>query len=377
MKASRIILAAWMLGALLIISVAMIRGLRSSSPAPAEAPATPQAPASVAPAPTPAAPVPAPVEPASTVPSEEAAPVDRACQLTALVEDFRKAKGSPAYRNYLRFELSSLRWDVPAETFWIQLVAEEDPEVLELLAEEWVTRYAQSQDAKVLKQLLEHLASERNPARRATLIRALRHTGEPSTELLGRSVLKGQDVYAAWVKDEAPEVRQAVVENVRTEAKRGFGRFQGVAEKAVALADAATEPTVKAALLTASSLEAARAPAVARVRELLQKSESPEVRAAAATALGTVSVPQSDAAQKALVAQYKAGSERQVRSAILEALSRLSLGKAVPVLQQLRGVDASMHGEVDRWLTLLSSQPQTWQLLDRDRRATEARTRQQ
>jgi hypothetical protein len=366
MRASRIWKAAFILGALLIISTALLRGLRSSEPPVAEVPSsTPVSPPAAPPTVPPTAPLPN-AEALTAVP----------CELATLVAELRKSSPSPAYRRYLGEQLRSLRGALPPETLWSQLVAERDPPVLELLAELWVSQYARNPDARVLERLVDHLSSEREPSLRAALIRALRHSGEPSTELLGRSVLKGRDVYAAWVKDEAREVRQAVVENVRVEAARNFGRFQGVAEKAVALAEEATEPTVKAALLTASSIEAARAPAVARVQELLQKSERPELRAAAAKALGTVSAAHAAASMKALTEHYAAESDRLVRGAILESISRLGLGKAVPVLQQLRGVDASMQGEVDHWLTLLASQPQTWELLDKDHRATGAQARQ-
>lgn len=359
MRASRIWKSAFILGALLIISTAVLRGLRSTDEPPA--PEVPTA----NPSPPPPTPPPSPAEALAEVP----------CELAALVEEFRKSSHSPAYRRYLREQLRGLREALPTEPLWSQLAAERDPSVLELLSELWVAQYARNPDARILERLVNHLSSRQEPALRAALISALRHSGEPSTELLGRSVLKGRDVYAEWVKDEAPEVRQAVVENVRAEAARNFGRFQGVAEKAVALAEAATDPQVQAALLTASSLEAVRAPAAARVRELLQKSERPEVRAAAATALGTVSAPLAAASMKALSEHYAAERDRQVRGAILESISRLGLGKAVPVLQQFRSVDASMQDEVDRWLTLLASHPQTWQLLDKDRRATEARAR--
>lgn len=360
MRASLIWRSAFVLGALLIIATAALRGLRSAEPPAAEPPA-PEAPA-VPPSPPPPAP-----------PTNAEALKEVPCELKPLVEEFRQSSASPAYRRYVAQQLRGRRDSLPAETLWAQLVAEQEAPVLELLAELWVARYARNPDARVLERLVEHLSSRREPALRAALVRALRHSGEPSTELLGRSVLRGQDVYAAWVKDEAPEVRQAVVENVRVEAARNFGRFQGVAEKAVALAREATDPQVQAALLTASSLEAARAPAVERVRELLQKSEHPEVRTAAAKALGTVSVAQAAQSTKALAARYATESERPVRGAILEAISRLGLSQAVPVLQKLRGVDASMQDEVERWLTLLSSHPQTWELLDKDRRAMDAR----
>lgn len=359
MRASLIWRSAFVLGALLIIATAALRGLRSAEPPAAEPPA-PQAPA-VPPSPPPPA-----------LPTNAEALTEVPCELKTLVEEFRKSSPSPAYRRYVSEQLRGRRDSLPAEKLWAQLVAEQEAPVLELLAELWVARYARNPDPRVLGRLVEHLSSRREPALRAVLVRALRHSGEPSTLLLGRSVLKGQDVYATWVRDEAPEVWQAVVENVREEAAHDFVRRQGVAEKAVALAQEATNPQVQAALLNACFLQAVSAPAVERVRQLLQKSEHPEVRTAAARALGTVAVAQAAESTKVLAAHYAIERERPVRSAILEAISRLGLSKAVPVLQKLQSVDVSMHSEVERWLTLLSSHPQTWELLDKDRRAMDA-----
>jgi HEAT repeat protein len=162
-----------------------------------------------------------------------------------------------------------------------------------------------------------------------------------------------------------------VVANLTEEAARNFGRFQGVAEQAVALASEATDAKTAAGLLGASSIEAARAPAVDSVRQLLQGSEHPEVRAAAARALGTVSASESARTMHALTERYGTEGSREVRGAILESIARLGLTNAVPVLQKLKGVDPAMDGDIDTWLALLASQPQTWNLLLHDKQAME------
>jgi hypothetical protein len=368
MRARRIWTAALAVGALLIILAAVTRGLRSSPPE-AAPPSTQsveaRADAGQAPPAPDAAPKPEVKRPEG--PALRAVP----CELATLLEEFRKARASPAYRRFVGEQVRNFGASRPAEALWSLLVAEREPEVLELLAELWVRRYAQDREPKALERLVDHLKGEQTPALRATLVRAFRHMGESSTEVLGRSVLKGRDVYAAWVKDEAPEVRQAVVENVREEAARSFGRAPGVAEKAVALAVEASDPQVRAGLLTASSLEEVRPPALAQVRTLLEKDEAPTVRAAAAKALGTAPVARAAESMKALAERYGAETDRQVRGAILESIARLGLGKAVPVLQQLRDVDTSLQDEVDAWLALLKSQPQTWSLLENDRRASQ------
>lgn len=308
-------------------------------------------------------PVPPDADPLKTVP----------CELATLLAEYRAGKASPAYRRYVREQLRGLVESLPEETHWSRLVAERDADSLALVAEAWVLRYALDGKPAVLERLVEHLGQERDAALRATLVRSLAHTGEPSTELLGARVLKGRDVYRDWVKDPAPEVRSAVVENFREEAARNFGRYQGVAERAVALAAVADDPATAAGLLTSTSIEAARGPSVARVRELLQSSEHPEVRAAAAKALATSPVSELSKSLDALAARHAVETDRSVRSALLESISRLGLSRAVPVLEKLRGVDPAMQAEVDGWLALLAERPQTWDLLDKARRARDAR----
>lgn len=311
----------------------------------------------------------------STVPPDAEPLKAVPCELSTLLDEYRKGRASPAYRRYVREQLRGLVESLPAEVLWSRLVSERDADLLAVVAEAWVLRYTVKGDGAVLERLVDHLGQERDPALRATLVRALAHTGDPSTELLGSRVLKGQDVYRDWVKDPSPEVRAAVVENFREEAARNFGRYRGVAEKAVSLAAVAEDPATAAGLLTSTSIEAAGGAAVAKVRGLLQSSEAPEVRAAAARALATAPVSELSESLDALAARYTAEPERSVRSALLESISRLGLSQSVPVLQRLRGVDPALQAEVDGWLALLAARPQTWDLLDKARRARDARAR--
>ncbi|NMO21672.1 hypothetical protein HPC49_32675 [Pyxidicoccus fallax] len=294
------------------------------------------------------------------------------CELSTLLDEYREGKASPAYRRYVREQLRGLVESLPEETLWSRLRTEREPETLAVVAEAWVLRYALDGKPAVLERLVEHLGQERDPALRATLVRSLAHTGEPSTELLGNRVLKGRDVYRDWVKDPSPEVRGAVVENFREEAARNFGRFRGVAERAVSLAAVADDPSTAAGLLTSTSIEAAGRASVGQVRKLLQSSEHPEVRAAAARALGTAPVSELPASMDALAARYVTETDKSVRGALLESISRLGLTRAVPVLEKLRGVDPEMKVEVEEWLALLAERPQTWDLLDKARRARDA-----
>ena len=307
--------------------------------------------------------VPPDADPLKTVP----------CELSMLLAEYRSGKASPAYRRYVREQLRGRVESLPEETHWSQLVAERDADSLALVADAWVLRYALDGKPAVLERLVKHLGQEQTPALRAALVRSMAQTGEPSTELLGDRVLKGRDVYRDWVKDPSPEVRSAVVENFREEAARNFGRYQGVAERAVALATVADDPSTAAGLLTSTSIEAARGPSVARVRELLQSSTHAEVRAAAARALATSPVSEVPKSLDALAARYAAETDPGVRGALLESISRLGLSRAVSILEKLRGVDPTMQAEVDGWLALLAERPQTWELLDKARRTRDAR----
>lgn len=292
------------------------------------------------------------------------------CELDALVEEYRQGKGSRAYRRYVMAQLRGLLENLPPEQLWAKVDAEQDPEVLEALSSLWVTRFNLTGERGVLERVLEKASRETDPARRAAMVRSLRASDEPASAVLAKGA-STRNAYHDWVKDPAPEVREAVVTNLTEEAARNFGRFQGVAEEAVALAAEATDAKTAAGLLGASSIEAARAPAVDSVRQLLQGSEHPEVRAAAARALGTVSASESAKTMRTLTERYGTEGSREVRSAILESIARLGLTNAVPVLQKLEGVDPGMDGELDTWLALLASQPQTWNLLLHDKQAME------
>ncbi|WP_375769935.1 HEAT repeat domain-containing protein [Archangium gephyra] len=292
------------------------------------------------------------------------------CELDSLVEEYRQGKGSPAWRRYVMEQLRGILENLPPEQLWAKVEAEKDPEVLEALTALWVMRFNLTGERGVLERVLDKAGRETDPGRKAVMVRALRASDEPTSEVLAMAESTRQ-AYRQWVKDPAPEVREAVVGNLTEEAARNFGRFQGVAEQAVALAAEAGDPKTAAGLLSASSLEAARTPAVNSVRQLLQESEHPEVRAAAAKALGTVAVGESERTMKALTERFATESDREVRAAILEGIARLGLSGAEPVLRQLKGVDPGMDGEIDTWLSLLASQPQTWNLLLRDKQALE------
>jgi hypothetical protein len=292
------------------------------------------------------------------------------CELPALVEEYRRGKDSPAYRRYVREQLQGLVGRVAPEELWAKVEAERDAEVLEALAGLWVTHFNRSGERSVLERVVEKAGREEDAARRAALVRALRQSGEPASEVLARTPA-AREAYRTWVKDAAPEVREAVVGNLVDEAARSFGRSRETAERRVSLAVEASAPETAAGLLGALSLESVRSPSVAQVLGLLEGSGHAGVRAAAARALGTVAAGEARRVMQALAGRYAAEPEPSVRKALLEGIARLGLSSAIPTLQKLKGVDAAMDAEVDLWLSLLASQPQTWNLLEQDKRALE------
>ncbi|WP_255217478.1 HEAT repeat domain-containing protein [Myxococcus sp. AM010] len=291
------------------------------------------------------------------------------CEFTALLAEYRQGHASPAYRRYVREQLRGLVESLSEDVHWRHLSQEQDADVLALLSDTWVLRYALEGQARILERLVDRVRETPDARLRAVLIRSLQQTGEPSTQLLGIQVLKGRDVYRDWVTDAAPEVRAAAVENFREEAARDAGRYRVVAERAVSLATVADDSATAAGLLGASSIEAVRGPAVAQVRTLLQSAQSPDVRAAAARALATSPVAELSASLDALAARYSAEPDASVREALLESISRLGLSRAVPVLERLRDTSAAARDEVAPWLTLLAEQPQRWEVLDTARRS--------
>jgi HEAT repeat protein len=292
--------------------------------------------------------------------------------MRSLLERYRQGQGSPAWRRYVKAQLLGMLESTSPEVLWTMVENESDPEVLELAASLWVERYDLTQDPAVLERVVARMGEESDPARRAALVRSLRATDEASCELLLREE-RTRDTYQNLVKDPSPEVRQAVVDNLTAEAARNGGWHRTVAEQAVALAAATEDPHTAAKLLGSSPLGTARLPAISTARRMLQSSESPEVRAAAARALGTVPMRELPKTMQALSERFATEPDMGVRSAILESISRLGLSQATPILQKLKGTDARMDGEIDLWLGLLATQPQTWNMLHQEKLALEQR----
>ncbi|MFP2902969.1 hypothetical protein ACLEQD_42865, partial [Corallococcus sp. 4LFB] len=161
---------------------------------------------------------------------------------------------------------------------------ERDPAVLEAVGAALATKASNAQKPELLQPLLSRASQDVDPGLRAAAVRALQ--GSPSVEFMAKN--GGVVTYEQLVRDSAPEVRQAVVENLVTEsAGIYFGHNPELAEAAVKVAAASDDPAVPKRLLGEVSMEAASPEAVRKLTQQL-RSEDAGLRAAAAKALGGV-----------------------------------------------------------------------------------------
>jgi hypothetical protein len=162
-------------------------------------------------------------------------------------------------------------------------------------------------------------------------------------------------------------VRAAAVDNLIFEsAEVYFGHERAVSEAAVKAAAESRDPALAAKLLAETSMEQVGSRAVGTLVEKLA-SDSTELRAAAARALGGVPGAEAETATRALVERYRIEVERVVRAAILEGLVRLGLGGARPTLESLRSVDPALAPEIDAWLRVLAMNLQEWSIVLREK----------
>jgi len=286
------------------------------------------------------------------------------CSLPVMVDDLRAAlkEGSPALRKYMKVLLKEAALTMPVGELQQAFANERDPEVLEALGAALATRASNSQDFTVVEPILDRARSDADPALRAGSLRGMRATG--SVEIMEKS---GRVSYEDFVRDPAPEVQSAAVENlIQEDAKVYFGHDRRVSEMAVKAAAACPDPALAAQLLAQTSMEQVGPEAT---RTLVEKlgSESPELRAAAARALGGVPAAQADTARRALVERYRTEGEQAVRAAILEGIVHLGLGGSRPTLESLRSVDPALAPEIDAWLKVLAMNLQEWSIILREK----------
>jgi hypothetical protein len=294
-----------------------------------------------------------------------AAPRQTACTVEGMLEDLRVGlkEGSPAYQRYVRMRLKEAAIAMPPEALRVAVSQERDPAVLEAVGAALATKASNMQKPEILQPLLSRASQDADPGLRAAAVKALR--GSPSLEFMAQN---GNVVtYEQLVRDSAPEVRQAVAENLVAESSQiYFGHDKNVSEAAVKVAAASKDPEVAAKLLGEVSMETVGHETVEQLTRML-RAEEPGMRAAAAKALGGVPGTEAAGARRSLVELFRGDKDPAVRKATLEALARLGQSNARPLLESLRGVDASMDLEIDAWLNAMKLNLQEWHLLLREK----------
>jgi hypothetical protein len=288
-----------------------------------------------------------------------------ACTMEGMLEDVRAGlkSGSPAYRKYLRARLKEAAVAMPPDALRAAVSQERDPAVLEVVGAALAGKASNAESPELVQALLSRASQDSDPGLRAAAIKALR--GTPSVEFMAKN---GNVItYEQLARDAAPEVRQAVVENlVEENAKVYYGHDKTVSETAVSVAAASNDPALAAKLLNEVSMEQVGPEAVAKLTQQL-RSEDPGLRTAAARALGGVPAPEAVGARSSLLELYRGDKDPSVRKAALEGLARLGQSSARPVLESLRGVDPAMDPEIDAWLSAMRLNLQEWNLLLREK----------
>jgi hypothetical protein len=295
---------------------------------------------------------------------EGPSPRNTECSLPVMIDDLRGAlkDGSPALQKYMRVLLKEAALNMPVEELRAAFEAERDPKVLEALGVALATRASNATDPSIVKPVLDRARLDADPAARAAALKGMRGTG--SVEMMEKN--QGPS-YADFARDPSPEVRQAAVENlIHEDSSVYFGHDRAVSEAAVKAAAACPDPALAAKLLGETSMEKV---GPETVRTLIEKlaSESAELRAGAARALGGVPGAEADKAQRALVERYRVEPEQAVRAAILEGLVHLRLGGARPTLESLRSVDPALAPEIDAWIKVLAMNLQEWTIILREK----------
>lgn len=304
--------------------------------------------------------------PAAARAADAAAPLAPAtCSVPGLIDQARAGlrKGSPAYKNLLRHLFKEAAIALPPHELLAAVQREQDPELLELLGAGLATRASRDENPALLQSLLSRAAQDPNPALRAASVRALQ--GSASVESMEKT---GNVVtYQQLVRDPSPEVRQAVADNLLAEDRDVYhGHDRGLTDAAVAAAGAASDPDVQARLLSGVSMERASPGAVAQVQRELG-SDSPQVRAAAARALGGVPAEATADARSTLLARLRQDPDPAVRRAALDGLVRLGPQAARALFPQLRAADPSLGPDLDAWGGALALNLQEWHLLLREK----------
>lgn len=282
------------------------------------------------------------------------------CSVEGLMDSIRRGLGSKseAYKKYLRTLLRESAATLPDAELRAAFERETDPLMAEHLAAALVARTERGADPSAIKAVAKRAVEDRDPAVRAATVRSMRRTS--ALETTG-------DMYERLVRDPSPEVRQEAATNIVEDIREVYAGFHGPAsDAAVSAAAASTDPKVTAKILGNMDTQKIGADSASKLQSLL-RSDSAEVRAAAATALGGVPAEQMASARESLLSMYRGERDAGVRKALLQGIAQLGFSSAVPELQRLRSVDPSLAPEIDTWIRVLSMDLPEWNLILRER----------
>lgn len=287
------------------------------------------------------------------------------CTVDGLLADVKEGmrSGSPALRRYLKELLAEAALVLPPEVLRAELARTDDPGLIEALGAALAERALFDEDPSLVKDLLARVTGDEPAAVRAAALRALRAL--PSVELMEANGDAAS--YERLVNDEAPEVRQAVVENLLAEDAEVYsGHHAPFTEAALETALAAEDPAARARLLEGLSTETL-GPDGARSLINTLDDKDPSVRAASARALGGLPPSSAGDARKALLEQFEDDEDLLVRRRVVESLVRLERRRAIPTLGALRRDDPRLAAEIDAWIHALSLGLHEWPLLVREK----------
>ncbi len=292
-------------------------------------------------------------------------PIANHCTPAGLASAYRAGMtdGSPAYQRYLKTLVREAALTMDARALADAVIAERDPVALEGLGAALAAKASHTENPELIQTLLSRARSDPNPAIRAAAVRSLRSTASVESMSANGDAVN----YEQLVRDESPEVRAAVVENLIVENRDVYSGHDGaLSDMAVRVAAASRDPELKSKLLTGVSLEGASESALDQLMNEL-RSADPQVRAAAARALGSAPGGEATRLRDALASMYRREDNPQVRHALLESIARLGLSSSVPVLKSLRGSSAQSDAEIDAWIAALSVGLQEWNLILREK----------
>ncbi len=288
-----------------------------------------------------------------------------ACSMDGVVSQVREGlkSGSPAYQRYLRTLLGRTAAALPEARLRELFDAERDPQMVEELASALTLRTDRLDEPGSLQAVAARAVNDADPKARAAAVRALRRT----------SALENTDaLYERLVQDSSPEVRREAARNLVEDNQFVYsGQVAAAAESAVSAALASKDPAVTAEILGNLSTESVGAKAAQQLRDALG-SDSAQVRAAAAKALGGVPASQLGPARESLLAQLGTEKDAEVKKALIAGVARLGFADAIPTLQKLRQTEPGLRGELDLWIAALSSGLQEWSLVLREKQRLEA-----